>query len=64
MVLICAVLTDMLNTKHVINFKIMFLLEVCVLAHEDTVLVKKKQKKKKEKPCKLKKVNYINRAKP
>lgn len=41
----------------------MFLLEVCVLAHEDTVLVKKKQKKKKEKPCKLKKSKLYKQSK-
>ena len=41
----------------------MFQLEVCVLAHEDTVLVKKKQKKKKEKPCKLKKSKLYKQSK-
>ena len=45
----------MLNTKHVINFKIMFLLEVCVLAHEDTVLVKKKAKEKERETMQIKK---------
>ena len=41
----------------------MFQLEVCVLAHEDTVLVKKKQKKKKEKPSKLKKSKLYKQSK-
>jgi len=41
----------------------MFQREVCVLAHEDTVLVKKKQKKKKEKPCKLKKSQLSKQSK-
>ena len=34
-----------------------------MLAHEDTVLVKKKQKKKKEKPCKLKKSQLSKQSK-
>ena len=39
----------------------MFQLEVCVLAHKDTVLVKKKQKK--EKPCKLQKSKLYKQSK-
>lgn len=44
----------------------MFQLEVCVLAYEDTVLVKKKKAKEKERETMQikKKVNYLNRAKP
>ena len=34
-----------------------------MLAHEDTVMVKKKQKKKKEKPCKLKKSKLYKQSK-